>query len=43
VVEPDGKLKKRTLYSDEIREVIKQAIISEELKPGRGAGAQVQG
>jgi len=34
VVEPDGKLKKRTLYSDEIREVIKQAIISEELKPG---------
>ncbi|MBC3901346.1 MAG: GntR family transcriptional regulator [Acetobacterium woodii] len=34
MVEPDGKLKKRTLYSDEIREVIKQAIISEELKPG---------
>jgi DNA-binding GntR family transcriptional regulator len=34
VVEADGKLKKRTLYSDEIREVIKQAIISEELKPG---------
>ncbi|MEA4807245.1 GntR family transcriptional regulator [Acetobacterium wieringae] len=34
MVEADGKLKKRTLYSDEIREVIKQAIISEELKPG---------
>ncbi|WKY45044.1 GntR family transcriptional regulator [Eubacteriaceae bacterium ES2] len=34
MVEADGKLKKRRLYSDEIREVIKQAIINEELKPG---------
>ncbi|KNZ41006.1 GntR family transcriptional regulator [Acetobacterium bakii] len=34
MVELDGKLRKKTLYSDEIREVIKQAILSEELKPG---------